>query len=313
MNTATVRVNKTLIRREFWENRSLWIVPACVLGLATLTGLIKIAMYVSGHLAAGNGIHIVEFDDDDAAAAGSSGAASMVRLGALISAVPMDIIMMLVIFFYLLDSLYADRRDRSVLFWRSMPVSDFRSVLAKLATAMFAATAITLAATIAMDLLAGIFELISETFAPHSIVLFSHPLALIEGWAIVAYALVAQAIWFLPFFGWWMLASAWAKKTPFLWATLPPVLLGFAELVLFRTHYFWHAVRMHVVNWMVILNIDPILQHEESAKQFVLNGEYVNLQGLGRYLASPELWIGTAIGAAFIYGAIVLRQKRSEI
>src|SRR5262249_29145578 len=150
--------------------------------------------------------------------------------------IPFDIIMVFVVFFYLLDSLYADRRDRSVLFWRSMPVSDTRTVLSKLATGMLALTGITLAATIAADLIGILFEVISGAFVEHSIVLLKHPLALLEGWGTLLYALVAQAIWFLPFFGWWMLASAWAKKAPFLWAMLPPALLMFFEWLLFRSH-----------------------------------------------------------------------------
>jgi ABC-2 type transport system permease protein len=191
-------------------------------------------------------------------------------------------------------------------------VSDARIVLAKLATGMMAAIGITLAATVIGGLIAGLFELISEIFVPHSIILLSHPLAMLEGWGTVAYALTAQTIWFLPFFGWWMLASAWAKKAPFLWATLPPVLVVLAELILFRTHHFWDMMRMHVVNWMTILNIGPVMEGE-SGKDFMLQGDYLSMTGLGRYLASPELWIGTALGAAFIYAAIWLRRNRSEI
>ena len=33
--------------------------------------------------------------------------------------------------FYCLDALHGERRDRSILFWKSLPVSDLTTVLAK--------------------------------------------------------------------------------------------------------------------------------------------------------------------------------------
>ena len=316
MKAAAMRINKTLVRREFWENRSLWIVPAVVIGLFTLTSILKVLLVLSGHVAvnSGDGEGVV-FNGPDMADAEPGEVAALLRVSPLFPCVPFNFVMLIVVFFYMLDSLYADRRDRSVLFWRSMPISDTRTVLAKLFTGAFAATAITLGAVVVTQLITILLGLLTGgTLVKHPWLLLTHPVAMLEGWLLLAYALVCQSIWFLPFYGWWMLASAWARKAPLLWAVLPPVLVMVMEGVLFRTAHFAHLIWHHTVDWIgLVFNVDPFRTGMRSGRDLVFDGGYVSIDGLGRFLGSPELWIGLVIGAAFIYGAIWLRRTRSEI
>lgn len=314
MNAADMRVNKMLVRREFWENRSLWIVPAVVVGLFLCTGLIKIIMILTGHGVAGDDPDFA-FSGPDMANAEPSDIAALLRVSPLFLGMPFNLVMLIVVFFYMLDSLYADRRDRSVLFWRSMPVSDTRTVLAKLFTGMFAATAITLCAVVATQLITIVLSLLSGgTLVQHPWLLLTHPVALVEGWLLLAYALVCQSLWFLPFYGWWMLASAWAKKAPLLWAVLPPVMLIVMEAIVFRSHHFANMIGHHTVDWLgYAFDVSPFKGGDENARDLILSGDFFSAGSVVHYLTSAELWIGTILGAAFIYGATYLRRVRSEI
>jgi ABC-2 type transport system permease protein len=316
MNAADMRVNKMMVRREFWENRSLWIVPAVVVGLFLFTGIVRIIMMLTGHAAMGEdgGNEGFVLSGPDMANAEPGELAALLRVSPLFMALPFNFIMLIVVFFYLLDSLYADRRDRSVLFWRSMPVSDTRTVLVKLFTGMLAATAITLGAVITTQLITILLSLVTgNSLVQHPWLVLTHPVALVEGWLLLAYALVCQSIWFLPFYGWWMLASAWAKKAPLLWSVLPPVMIIVMEAIVFRSHHFANMVGHHFTDWMgLVFNFD-LLRDGGNGRDLIMNGGLVDISGFGRFLASPELWIGTAVGAAFIYGAIRLRRVRSEI
>jgi ABC-2 type transport system permease protein len=222
--------------------------------------------------------------------------------------------MQIVVFFYLLDSLYAERRDRSVLFWRSMPVSDLRSVLAKLGTALISVTAITFVATVVFQLvLLVLFLIMGASVGTHPWALLAHPGAFLGAWLLLAYGLIVQAIWYLPYYGWTMLASSWAKKVPFLWAILVPAGVMFAELWVFHTGHFARMLLEYKLRWLQLaFNFNPVdirsLKHMDLG-----NGPAVGLDNIGAILSSPSLWIGLAVAAAFVYGAIWLRRKRSEI
>ena len=320
MNALVTRLDKTLIRREFWENRSLWIVPGVVIAILTVLSLYMLVAVLVGHSQTVNtvdmnGMHFQLDNLPDFSQAAPEQVVLFVRTATFFLGLTFSSIMKIVLFFYLLDSLYADRRDRSILFWRSMPVSDTRTVLSKLATALFTFTGITLVAAIALELILLVFMLIMGSVLgvhPWSILLY--PWTFVQSWLLLLYGLVVQAIWFLPYFGWVMLASSWAKKTPFLWAVLVPLGLMGAEGWVFHSANFARLVTRHSLDWLPLaFNFDPA---KAMGKTFDYSYEGMSLVGfdnLGRLLANPELWIGTAIAAVFIYAAIWLRGNRSEI
>jgi ABC-2 type transport system permease protein len=317
MNAVVSRLDKTLIRREFWENRSLWMVPAVVIGILTVLSLYMLVAVLVGHSQTVNtvdmnGMHFHLDNLPDFSTAEPEQILAFVRAGTFFMGFVFSSIMKIVLFFYLLDSLYADRRDRSVLFWRSMPVSDTRTVLSKLATAMLTFTGITLAASIVLELILLVFMLImGSVLGVHPWAILLHPWAFVSSWLLLAYGLVVQAIWFLPYFGWVMLASSWAKKAPFLWAVLVPLGLMGAEGWVFHSANIARLVARHSLDWLPLAyNVSPV----KMAGDYSFEGvNMVGLDNLARLAASPELWIGTALAAVFIYAAIWLRGNRSEI
>lgn len=320
MNATEMRVNKTLVRREFWENRSLWIVPAVAIGILTLLNLYMLFAVLVGHSQTvntidANGMHIHLDNLPDFANADPADVMGLIRAFPLMLTMSLfNPMMQIVVFFYLLDSLYAERRDRSILFWRSMPVSDTRTVLSKLATALIATTAITFVATVAFELVMLVFGLImGGIVGAHLWVVLEHPLTFLESWLTLAYALLAQALWFLPYYAWVMLASAWAKKVPFLWAVLTPLGVMFAEAWVFHTGHIAKLVFGHYLRWMkYAFNFDPEMNLRAGE---MLRADYnlVTAGSVARFCASPELWLGVILAAGCIAGAVWLRRNRSEI
>jgi ABC-2 type transport system permease protein len=319
MKAAALRIDKTLIRREFWENRSLWMVPAVVAGILTVLSVYMLIAVLVNHnqtvnnVDLANGTHFQIDDMPDFSNTDDESITELVRFGTLMLGAIFSGLMQFVVFFYLLDSLYAERRDRSVLFWRSMPVSDVRSVLSKLATACVATTAITFVVTVAFELvLLVLLMILGSSLGAHPWALLAHPGAFVGAWLMLAYGLIVQTIWYLPFYGWYMLASSWAKKVPFLWAILVPAGVMFAELWVFHTGKFARMLLEYKLRWLQLaFDQDPF--SVGNLKHLNLSGPIVGIGNIGQLLASPSLWIGLVLAAGFTYGAIWLRRKRSEI
>lgn len=324
---------KWLLKREYWENRGgfLWA-PIVAGGISLLgTALLIIAGLWAGNRAARNGdlhidgIRINELDlvlltrqlkPEDMAKL-----AEGMNLTLLLSSAWPFIVLAFVVFFYCLGALYDDRRDRSVLFWKSMPISDTQTVLSKLASALFVAPLLAVAAAIVT--MFGFLLLLSAVVLAHG----GSPMALIWGPAepltIVAGMLCwvpVYALWALPTAGWLLLCSAWARSKPFLWAVMLPVFAGvivswFGLMRLFAmdTSWFW----AHVVGRLLLGTVPGIeLAYQAKATQgqslqSVLTG-FTPADQLAT-LTSPQLWIGAVVGAAFIAAAIWLRQRRDEI
>ena len=241
--------------------------------------------------------------------------------------------MAVVIFFFCLGSLFDERKDRSVLFWKSLPVSDRDTVLAKLATALVVAPLITLV----LATLTGLFTLLVVCIAAAvaGVNIFG---AVLTSGAVYAAPFQALALlpvyvlWALPTVGWLMMVSAWARTKPFLWAVGLPVLAG-ALIAWFSamfnvnwyvtgaggehpgmsfTAWFWqHIVARGLTSvmpgsWFAF--VDPaggMARPNHPDLMFLVTQSY-------KILASPDLWIGVLAGAAMIFAAIRLRKYRDE-
>lgn len=137
--------------------------------------------------------------------------------------------------FYCLDGLYGERRDRSTLFWKSLPVSDLTTVLSKSSIPLVLLPLLTFAITVVTQgimLLLGSARLAGSGLSQ---TLWSH-VSLFQMSMLLLYHLVTvHALWWAPFFGWMLLVSAWARRAPFLWATLPLLAISIVERIAFNT------------------------------------------------------------------------------
>ena len=277
------------VRRELWENRMLYMAPLSVAAFA----LFGFCMSMIGM-------------------AGRRRAVLLLGQAARRSAIqePYDVVAMMFILtgflvgaFYSLDALYGERKDRSILFWKSLPVSDTTTVLSKLSVPMAVVPVITLVITICTQI--GMLMFSSMYLVAHGI----SPMTTVENLQfglnliVLPYGLATLVLWHAPLYGWLLLVSAWAKRATLLWAVLPFVAIGALEHVALRTKY-----------------VGKFLQHRlaggiERAFAFERPGVIHSIDQLTpfAYLSSPGLWAGLVAAALLIAAAIRLRRNREPI
>lgn len=309
---------KLLLRREFWEHKGgfLWA-PAIAGGIAI--AFAAIAALAGTLLGQRQGIH---FDGDEPAGeiARITGA---IGDGALLGGIGLAMaVLAFVVFFYSLSALYDDRRDRSVLFWKSMPVSDSQMVLSKAAWALVLAPLLALGIGVVIGLVFWLITLFTTTVnglpGAGGILVHSHPFRIIGN---VLLALPVQILWSLPAVGWLMLCSAWSRRLPFLWATMLPILgctmLSFMDIfpgVEIPHDRLWYTVvyrgLLSVVpgSWIPTANYDVGRIQDPGD----LTNAVLEVISSWQVLGHADIWIGAFLGAAMIYGAIRLRRWREE-
>jgi len=302
-----------LVKREVWEHKSFWIVPIVVACIAVLVNL-----YAAGSLIVA--VHQGVLSISNLNITSESDARTGLHTVMLMLFGFFNIVMLFTVWFYLMDSLYADRKDRSVLFWKSMPISDTSTVLSKLFTGMVTAPALMLVMVVITEIVVGIiFIIAAATVGINLLHVAFYPGTIILTWGVMAFALIQQSLWLLPYWGWFLLCSAWAKKVVLAWVALIPLGAMLIELVVFRTHYLSEAIIGHIGRGVKVVGGFVINgQHAELTEMhggiFGPAGDQVYSFGLVAHMfALPEMWIGVGIGSIFILGAIWLRRNRSEI
>lgn len=214
-------------------------------------------------------------------------------------------LMIVVSVFYLLGSLYSDRKDQSILFWKSMPVSETQQVLTKLATGLVLLPTI---AVITATLVALVFQWLAMIFVglqsptTTAMELWSgtHPIGIaLNHWFIA----MGVSLWSLPFFAWLLLASAGARRSPFMLAIIPPAIIMLFEELVFDSNTILTLITSRI----------PSLVIEEGARSGFVMFERAGLADFGNFIASPGLWIGLVFAALMLAGCVWLRNNRYEI
>ena len=273
----TTRPFLTLVRRELWEHRGLIWAP-----LAMALTIIVLSLLGAAQDITLPGVVVVRDADEQ------RDFLSTLMIGLL---VPQLLAGLVVVFFYLLDGLFTERRDRSILFWKSLPVSDTKTVLSKLFVALVAMPLWIWALSLLVGLV--VFGVLAAKVS-------NTPAAALgtwhgEDWLVLQATLLGKlavaALWYLPVAGWLLLVSVLAKRAPFLWATLPFLVLSLAERI---------ALGTNVMGALVAQRLFGFSEEVSLMREFSL-------------LASPDLWVGVAIGAALVYAAIRVRQRSDDI
>ncbi len=221
-------------------------------------------------------------------------------------AVLMFLVMGIIAFFYSLEALYADRRDRSVLFWKSLPLSDTETVLSKFAVAVVAIPVVAAVAAMAGQLVmaAGGSVKLAFTGGPAGVMWAPDVLG---GSALGAIMLaVICALWYAPVVGYLLLASSWAPKSPFLWAVLPPSALAMLEKIAFGSD--------HLVSFFgdrAVAPLKAMFDSEEKIEAFDL-GPTDLVANILDLLLSPGMILGLVAAALLLAAAIWVRRYRDE-
>ncbi|MDX2298593.1 MAG: hypothetical protein NW204_02610 [Xanthomonadaceae bacterium] len=316
----------TLLKREFWEHKGgfFWAPIVASSAFLVLTAMGAISAETIGNKAGVqiNGIHLEMLTQ-------KLGPEALSKLGMgldvafFMASVWAFVTLAFVVFFYCLGSLFDERKDRSVLFWKSLPISDRDTVLAKVVSALAVAPVIAGVTGIVAGF--GFLLLLSGLVLFHG----GNPFTLIWGPASplqVAASLLASlpvyAVWALPTVGWLLLCSAWAKSKPFLWAIVIPVLSGvlvswFDVMQMFSLNSGWYW--SHVVARLLgsaLPGADILFRGDQDMFER-MNGpeDLAELFTTGYAwagLASADVWIWAAAGVAMIVAAIRLRRWRED-
>ncbi len=232
------------------------------------------------------------------------------------------IVLAFVVFFYCLGALYDERKDRSVLFWKSLPVSDRDTVLSKVVSAAVMAPLLATAA--------GVITMFGFLLVA-SLVVLAHggnPMTLLWGPGsplAIAGKLVASlpvyAVWALPTIGWLLLCSAWARSKPFLWAVMIPlfaaIFVSWFDLMAlfdldstwFWKHVFGRALFSTVPGSDIFFRDDAFAMANDGIEDF---RQMLSLRVAYSAFLRPDIWIGAVAGMAMILAAIRLRRWRDE-
>ena len=209
-----------LIRREVWEHKAIWIAPSVVIACLVL-------LVITGNVHLGP---IGTMEGNDTFGAFPPDVQQKLLLIAYAGlALVVDMVMGIIAFFYALDSLYADRRDRSVLFWKSLPLSDSETVLSKFAVAAVVIPLVSLLGAFAAQFVVAAGGSDKLAMSGRSAGIMWQPEAIFGGMTIAFLWCITAILWYAPVIAYLMLASAWAPKGPFLWAVLPPVAILLLE------------------------------------------------------------------------------------
>ena len=279
------------IRRELWENRFIYIAPLIVTAVV-LVGTALSTITLPRRVRALPALTPAQQHT------------SLVRPFDMAPA-PIMLATFLVGMFYSLDALYGERRDRSILFWKSLPVSDRTTVLSKASIPLLALPLLgfilSLAVTAVLLVLSTVVLVVNGLSpAPlwRELPLVVHP-------ASMLYGLTVHTLWYAPIFAWFMLVSGWARRAPVLWAVVPLLLIAAIERIVLNSGRFIELLTYRVTGAM--------------AEAFMKKGGHPRVVDRfseltpERFLSNAGLWSGLLFAALCFAAAVRIRHKREPI
>lgn len=298
----------TLVQRETWEHRSLIWVPAITAAFIVIAALIS--SNISGSIQMDINGEGAEFFLQLSADAATQKKLFSIWMGAL--GLPVLIVTLIVLYFYLLDALYAERKDRSILFWKSLPVSDAATVMSKVAVALVAAPIWVWLLSLVMGLL---------TFVIIALKVGGTPLAPLGNfhfgaWIVLQLTflqnLLIGALWYAPIAGWLLLVSVWAKRAPFLWAISPAFVVLLEDIVLDTSH-FARFISFRLTHFFEVISMGMHVEGGTSPSGIVgaINDTYARTSA-APLLSDVHLYTGLVGAAILIFIAIRLRRWRDD-
>ncbi len=276
------------VRRELWEYRAIYIAPIAAAGIFLLGFLFTVGHQVTKMRTSAPMDAMHQYEE----LAGPYDMASgfLMATGMIVGA------------FYCLGGLYNERRDRSILFWKSLPVSDTTAVLAKASIPLVVLPLVVWAVTVALQFAMLLVNSAAVASRGQSVAMLWTQLSPIALWLMLLYHLLAvHSLWHAPFYGWMLLVSSWAKRAPFLWAAIPAIAIGAVERLIFNSSHFFHLLGYRVSGGESAIAVtdwplDPMTHITP-----------------GHFLTSPGLWAGLIFTAVCLALAVRFRRYRSPM
>jgi ABC-2 type transport system permease protein len=271
------------IRREVWEHPSLWAAP-------TIVALLMLLAFAIGATHVSEGLRAVL-----AREGGPSVDMLIQPLG--LTAIPIALTIYLVATVYCADALYGERKDRSILFWKSLPVSDTMTIVSKLFVPVVLLPAIGTVVFVvfqALVLLVGTIVLATNGFDAGSLWTVS---GLLTSWGTMIVWIFGVSLWYAPLYAWFLLVSAWLTRSPVLATVLIPLVLALCERIAFGTRFVSDLFESRLVQPLV----------------FGLHHDAHHVGAPPQLFGDPGLWIGLVVAALLAGLAIVSRRHKQPI
>jgi ABC-2 type transport system permease protein len=279
------------VQRELWENRSIYAAPLVVVGVVLFGFMISL-------ITLPHRMHAVLALD----------AATQRATVAMPYSVAAGLTIVTAFFvgaFYCLDALHGERRDRSILFWKSLPVSDRTTVLSKASIPLVVLPLYIFVVIVTVQLIMLMLSTMVLLGSAPSLATLWANVKFFQGIVALLYALIAIALWHAPVYGWLLLVSAWAKRATFLWAVLPFFAISILERMAFNSTHFANLMKYRLIGWFTLAYTVQPQGHPAIDPLTALTP--------GRFLLTPGLWIGLILAAAFLAAAVRLRRNREPI
>ena len=274
------------IMREFWESPSVYIAPVTVAAVALL-GYLFGSIFLPGH----QPTRAMTMHHDP------------LRVAYDFAAVVVMLTVVLLQLLYCLDALYGERRERSILFWKSLPVSDVTTVLAKTSVPMVFLPLYGMLVTVVTQFGILLIASVVVLFTGGSVTMLWHQSSILyPAWLLGYHLLTVHTLWYAPLYCWILFVSAWTKRSPIIWVVFPPLAIYAAERFLLGTSYFWE-----ILNQRLVGNTQATAG---SGMTEMGIGTHVTP---GAFLTNPSMWIGIAVSAAFLWGAARLRRYHEPV
>lgn len=277
------------VRRELYEYRSIYIGPIAICGVILLGYLFVLANLPRTVRTA---MTMQMMHQREAIAQPFNVAAGLIMAAAFVVSI-----------FYSLDSLYGERRDRSILFWKSLPVSDLTTVLAKASIPLVVLPIIAFMATLVVETIMLLLGTAVMAGSGLSVTDYLNRLELYHMmWGLGYHLVTVHMLWYAPLYCWLFLISAWSRRTPFLWAVMLPFAVVIFEQIAFHSRYF----------------LDFLIYRFSGGREAIgsANGNVLDPKmhmTPGPFLADPQLWLGLTFAAIFLFAAARLRRQRSPL
>ncbi len=277
------------VRRELWENQSIYIAPLAVAAVF-LIGFVLSLIHLPARMR--EALAMSPLQQHQLIDQPYNFAEMLIMAAAILVSV-----------FYCLDALHGERRDRSILFWKSLPVSDLTTVLSKASVPILILPLVAFVITVVLK---GIMLVLS------SAVLQARGLSAATVWAhmpllpmsgmLFYHLVVFHGLYYAPIYAWLLLVSAWARRLAFLWAALPLIAIGLVEKIAFNTRHFATLLQHRVDGGPTapVLTSGGMSAHSSTL-------------GLAGFLVSPGMLIGLAVAAAFLAAAVRVRRYQGPI
>ena len=310
-----------LLKREFWEHRkTFFYLPLIILALLTffliaVVGSVQIAgsdIIVSGSVQINEeGLHhrseTNEYSNmpvnalfgeqiSQFALLAEDQRERMLNSAYLLIATPLVPVLWVVVFMYFLTCLYDERKDRSILFWKSMPVSDAMTVIAKLLTGLVVVPAIYFMAMMLLQLILFLTTVVGALgYSVDTWQTFVAPAHIMTRWLQMTAFLLFLASWCLPFFAWIIFVSSWARSVPLAWVIGIPIVLVMLEALFTQGEWVRAFIKEHSFPGGLITRLSG------------------GVSDMFQQLLSIEFLVSLVLAALLLYGAVYFRGKADEL